>query len=651
MKKILFLLAPLFCLNAQVDLSYYLGDTSDYNKSIPTPESIIGHQIGEFHVSHDKLSHYVQEVSKNSNRVKLVNRGKTYENRTSWLLIITSESNHSRLEEIRKNHLELSNSKNKNIDVTNMPIVVYQGFSVHGDEPSGTNASLPLIYHLLASNSEETKELLNDVIILLDPSFNPDGLQRFSQWANSNKNQSLNPDNNDREYNQYWPRGRTNHYWFDLNRDYLPNQLIESNFKIQTYTEWLPNIMTDHHEMGTNSSFFFQPGVPERKNPLISDLNQDLTREIATYHEDALNEIGSLYYSEESYDDFYFGKGSTYPDANGGIGILFEQGSSRGHIQESDNGIITFPFTIKNQLTTAFSTLKAAKNMRVKLLNYMKNFFDDQIDLSSKRTKNIVFGKLKDKSTVFHLADILKSHKIKFNSISKDVVINGKKYPKNNSYMVPMNQPKRTLIEAMFYTQTEFNDSLFYDVSSWTLPLAFNINYDYTDGLSQSNISSLMDNEVDELIKPNGIINNKSNYAYIFEPHDYYTQAAVYKILDEGLRVKTATRKFSIEGKDYDYGTYMIPVQNQELNSDEIYNLLSKLSAEFNVNFESHKTGITDGIDFGSNDFVTVRQPKIGLIVGDGVRSYDAGEIWHLLDTRYNIPISKLDVGNLFRIY
>ena len=647
MKKILFLLAPIFCLNAQVDLSYYLGDTSTYNQSIPTPESIIGHQVGELHVSHDKLSHYVQEVSKNSDRVKLVNRGKTYENRTSWLMIITSESNHTRLEEIRKNHLELSNSKNKNIDVTNMPIVVYQGFSVHGDEPSGTNASLPLIYHLLASNSEETKELLNDVVILLDPSLNPDGLQRFSQWANSNKNQSLNPDNNDREYNQYWPRARTNHYWFDLNRDYLPNQLIESNFKIQTYTEWLPNIMTDHHEMGTNSSFFFQPGVPERKNPLISDLNQDLTREIATFHEEALNEIGSLYYSEESFDDFYFGKGSTYPDANGGIGILFEQGSSRGHIQESDNGIVTFPFTIKNQLATAFSTLKAAKNMRVKLLNYMKNFFDDQIDLNLKRTKNIVFGKLKDESTVYHLADILKSHKIKFNSISKDIVINGKKYLKDNSYIVPMNQPKRTLIEAMFYTQTKFNDSLFYDVSSWTFPLAFNVNYDYTDGMSQSNISSLTDDEVDNLVKPSGAVDDKSDYAYIFEPHEYYTQSAIYKILDEGLRVKTATRKFSIKGKEYDYGTYMIPVQSQELNSDEIYELLNEVSKEYNVNFESHSTGITDGIDFGSNNFIIVKQPKIGLIVGDGVRSYDAGEIWHLLDVRYDIPISKLDIGNL----
>ena len=647
MKKILFLLAPLFCLNAQVDLSYYLGDTSNYNQSIPTPESIIGHQVGELHVSHDKLSHYVQEVSKNSDRVKLVNRGKTYENRVSWLMIITSESNQSRLEEIRQNHLELSNSKNRDIDVSNMPIVVYKGYTVHGDEPSGTNASLLLMYHLLASDSEETKDLLENTIILLDPSMNPDGHQRFSQWANNNKNQSLNPDPNDREYNQYWPRARTNHYWFDLNRDYLPNQLIESNLKIQTYTEWLPNIMTDFHEMGTNSTYFFQPGVPQRKNPLISDLNQDLTKEIATYHEEALNEIGSLYYSEESFDDFYFGKGSTYPDANGGIGILFEQGSSRGHIQESVNGIITFPFTIKNQLATSFSTLKAAKNMRVKLLNYMKNFFDDQIDLNPKRTKNIVFGKLKDKSTVFHLTDILKSYKIKFNNISKDVVINGKKYLKDNSYIVPMNQSKRTLIEAMFNTQTKFKDSLFYDVSSWTFPLAFNVNYDYTDGMSQSNISSLIDDEVDNLIKPSGNVDNKSDYAYIFEPHEYYTQAAIYKILDEGLRVKTATRKFSIKGKEYDYGTYMIPVQSQKLNSDEIYELLNKVSKEYNVNFESHLTGITDGIDFGSNNFIIVKQPRIGLIVGDGVRSYDAGEIWHLLDVRYDIPISKLDIGNL----
>ena len=646
MKKLFFILAPIFCLNAQVQMDYYLNDMSQYNSSIPTPESVIGHQVGEFHVSHDKLSHYVQELSKSSKRVKLVKRGKTYENRTSWLMIITSESNHSNLEEIRQQHLRLSDSKNIDIDTSNMPIVVYQGFSVHGDEPSGSNASLLLMYHLLASDSDETKELLDNTVILLDPSFNPDGLQRFSQWANMNKNQSLNPDPSDREYNQYWPRGRTNHYWFDLNRDMLPNQLPETNAKIETFTKWMPNILTDHHEMGTNSSFFFQPGVPERKNPLISDLNQALTKEIGTYHEDALNKIGSLYYSEESYDDFFFGKASTYPDANGSIGILFEQGSSRGHIQESVNGILTFPFTIRNQLTAAFSTLKAAQNMRVKLLNYMKGFYDDQIDPANKY-ESIIFGKQKDKSTVHHLADVLNSHKIKFNTLSQDVEVNGTKYSKENSYIVPLNQPKRTLIRAMFDTQTSFNDSLFYDVSAWTFPLAFNVNYDKTDRFNKPGRLGIKSEEVQNLERITGSVDDKSDYAYLFEPHDYYAQAAVYELIKNGLRVKTATRTFAINGENFDYGTYMVSVQNQSLNSDELYNLLVDVSSRTGINIKSQSTGITEGIDLGSNNFEIVKEPKIGLIVGEGVRSYDAGEIWHLLDTRFNIPITKLDVSDL----
>ena len=273
-----------FYTNAQVSLNYYLNDNIDYNDNIPTPKSIIGHEVGEWHVSHDKLSQYVIKLSEVSSRIKLINRGKTYEDRPSWLLIYTSEENHSRLDEIQGKHMELSNSPGTKIDFSDMPIVVYQGFSVHGDEPSGANASLLLMYHLAASNDSRTKEILQNTIILVDPSFNPDGLQRFSQWANSNRSMNLNPDSNDREYNQIFPRGRTNHYWFDLNRDWLPNQLPETNAKVKTFTEWLPNILTDHHEMGTNSTFFFQPGVPERKNPLISDRNQKITKKIGTFH-------------------------------------------------------------------------------------------------------------------------------------------------------------------------------------------------------------------------------------------------------------------------------------------------------------------------------------------------------------------------------
>ena len=634
---ILSLLSP-FYINSQVTLDYYLDKEVDYNQSIPTPESIIGHQVGEWHVSHDKLSQYVIELSRASSRIKLINRGKTYEDRPLWLLIFTSEENHSRLDEIQAEHLKLSNSPGEEIDFSEMPIVVYQGFSVHGDEPSGANASLLLMYHLAASDDPRTKEVLNNSIILVDPNFNPDGLQRFSQWANSNRSMNLNPDSNDREFNQSFPRGRTNHYWFDLNRDWLPNQLPETNSKVKTFTEWLPNILTDHHEMGTNSTFFFQPGVPERKNPLISDENQRLTKKIGTFHEKALNSIGSLYYSEESYDDFFFGKASTYPDANGSIGILFEQGSSRGHLQNSDNGLLSFPFTIKNQLTTAFSTLTAASQMRVELLTYMKNFYDNEFSKSAKDNSYIVFGKNKDESTVYHLAEILKSHKVKFNKLREDVTINRIRFNKDNSYVIPLNQNKRTLIKAMFNTQTKFADSLFYDVSAWTFPLAFNINY------TETGSTRIIGEEIKDLINQPGSIEQKSDYAYVFEPHEYYTHSAVYELLKNNIRVKVATKKFSVDGKNYDYGTYLVPVKNQALDSEDMFSLLSKIAKKTHINIYAPSTGSTIGIDLGSNYFKKIELPKVAMLVGQGVRAYDAGEIWHLLDTRFNMPITKVDI-------
>ena len=309
-----------------INLDYYFSqqDITTLNQNIPTPESVIGHQVGKWHITHDKLVEYMKKLASSSERITIEERGKTFEDRPLILLTITSEKNHKNIKEIQKNHIDLTNASEKpNLEKT--PIVVYQGFSIHGNEPSGSNSALLLAYYLAASNSEFTNELLDSTIILLDPSFNPDGLQRFAYWANTNKNINLNPDTNDREYSEVWPGGRTNHYWFDMNRDWLPVQLPESRVRIETFHKWLPNILTDHHEMGTNSTFFFQPGVPSRTHPLTSKLNQDLTRKISKYHVKALDEIGSLYYSEEQFDDFYYGKGSTFPDINDDDSIPYQE--------------------------------------------------------------------------------------------------------------------------------------------------------------------------------------------------------------------------------------------------------------------------------------------------------------------------------------
>ena len=628
--------------NSTVDLNYYFSNQENiFNESIPTPESVIGHQVGKWHVTHDKLIQYMEVLAKSSDRITIENRGFTYEDRPLILLTITSKENHQNIDKIKKEHKEISDG-NKMDDYKDLPVIIYQGFSIHGNEASGSNASLLLAYYLAASKSDFINDLLENSVILLDPSFNPDGLQRFAYWANTNRNMNLNPDPNDREYNEVWPGGRTNHYWFDMNRDWLPVQLPESRARIKSYNEWLPNILTDHHEMGTNATFFFQPGIPSRTHPLTPMLNQELTKRIADFHVKEFNAIGSLYYSEESFDDFYYGKGSTFPDINGGVGILFEQASSRGHIQESANGILTFPFTIKNQFTAAISTLKAGLNLREDLIEYQFNFYKDSREESSKlKNKGIIFGDSKDRNKTMYLAEILDRHEIEFYHINKDLKHKGKLYKKNNAFIIPRNQKKSKLINAMFESRTKFKDSLFYDVSAWTFPLAFNLDYDMN--IDMNNAGEVGDYKI--LNQKIGGVTKKTNYAYLMEWHEYNTPNVLDDILSNNMIAKVALKKFKIEGKTFDYGTILIPVFNKEI--ENTYKFLDKIAKDNDITIHGVDTGMSEGIDLGSNNFRRINKKKIALLVGDGISAYDAGEIWHLFDTRYNINVTKLDVRNL----
>ena len=647
MKKLLSVLIATICFQlsfAQNGADYFLPKNETYDKDIPTPEEVLGHAVGKWHVSHDKLSEYMRTLAASSNRIQIENRGGTYEDRPLLLLTISSPENLKRLDEIKAQHKTLTEPNGSSLDTSKMPVVVYQGFSIHGNEPSGANAGLLVAYHLAAAQSQAVKDLLDNTIILFDPSFNPDGLQRFSQWANTHKAQNITADPNDREYTEAWPRGRTNHYWFDMNRDWLPVQLNESKARIGSFSEWLPNVLTDHHEMGTNSTFFFQPGIQSRVNPLTPKRNQELTLAIGKYHAEALNEIGSLYYSEEDYDDFYYGKGSTYPDVNGGIGILFEQASSRGHAQESDNGILTFPFTIRNQFVTALSTLKAAYSLRKELLDYQRDFYQKaRVEGAKNREKALVFGNEKDAATAYRLSEVLIRHDIEVHRLNKNLRKDGKSFPQESSFIVPLNQKKQRLVHAIFSEQTTFQDSLFYDVSAWTLSHAFDVNTTKMKDLSA------VGEQLNEIETPPVKTVEKASYAYLFEGHGYYTPKAVYALLAAGVRVKVGLQPFSLEGKKYDYGSLMVPVRNQSLTEDELYALMQKVARDSFIKIESVSTGLTQGIDLGSRNFETIVQPKVALLVGDGVRSYDAGEIWYLMDTQYHMPVTKLDVKSIGR--
>ena len=635
-----FLLFSFYVAQGQPDMSYYLPDNVTYDSAIPTPVSVIGHAVGELHVSHDQLVGYMHALDEASDRISLEITGYTHEHRPLLLLTITSADNHKRIESIRTEHVQLTDpARSASLNTASMPAVFYLGCSIHGNEASGSNAGLLIAYHLAAAQGPDIEDALKNTVILFDPSFNPDGMQRFATWVNSRKSKMTSADPNDMEHHEPWPSGRTNHYWFDLNRDWLVAQQPESQARVRKFHEWKPNVLTDHHEMGTNATFFFQPGVPARTHPLTPQKNIELTRRMGEFHAKALDEIGSLYYTQEGYDDFYYGKGSTFPDIQGAIGILFEQGSSRGHQQESENGILTFPFTIRNQFTAAMSSLKAVVTMREDLLNYQRQFFADAASESRKdRMKAIIFGS-KDKARAYHLAEIISNHDIAVFKASANHTFNGKSFDASSSFIVPLNQPQYRLLKSMFETRTTFQDSLFYDISSWTLPIAAGVEFEQLRSIPAPGV------RVTELTLPSGkLVGGKSPYAYVFEPHGYYTPRAIYRLLNAGVRLKVSTNPFNhTSGKRFERGSVLITLTGQNQPEQKIDFIIQEILRRDGIDVYSFQTGLDySGHSLGSNSFRPLKKPEIAMLVGDGVTAYDAGEIWHLLDTRYEIPVTMM---------
>ncbi|HEX6180208.1 MAG TPA: M14 family metallopeptidase, partial [Chitinophagaceae bacterium] len=580
-------------------------------------------------------------------RVKLETMGFTYEGRPQVMLIITSPKNHQNLEQIRRQHVQLSEPANSgSLDIDNMPAVVWIGHSIHGNESSGANASLVSAYYLAAATGKQIDELLDNVVILFDPSFNPDGLNRFATWVNQHKAKNLVTDPNSREFNEVWPGGRFNHYWFDLNRDWLPAVHVESQNRLKKFHDWKPNILTDHHEMGSGSTFFFQPGVPSRVNPLTPAKNQELTDKIGKFHGQFLDRIGSLYYTREGYDDFYYGKGSTYPDVNGAIGILFEQASSRGHAQQTANGVLRFSFTIRNQFVTTLSTLEAAKSLRKELLAFQRDFYKNVMtEAASAPVKAYVFGDKYDQGRTQLFVQMLWRHKIDVHELASNVKVDGADFEKGTAYVVPANQPQHRLIKAIFEKTLNYKDSLFYDITSWTMPLAFGL--PYAELNAQTFTSGLQGNKVSD-IAARKVNVDKSDYAYLLAWDEFLAPAVLNELLNNNIQARVATNPFSMgvggQAMKFDYGTIMIPVQSQPVDANKLHQLLQQAASKYGVPVVALRSGTsTQGSDLGSNKFALVGRQQVAMITGPGVNATDAGEVWHLFDQRMNIPLSLLE--------
>ncbi len=655
MKRFITLFSLLFFILlsfSQEDLNYFIPDDVNYNENIPTPEQFFNQKIGEWHLTHDQVLNYAKEIARISDRAILYEYARSWENRPLVHLVFTSAENQKKLDALKQMHYNFS-EPGENISKNGIPLVVSLTYSVHGNESSASNSSVLTAYYLAAAEGDKIDKLLDNTIVIVDPCLNPDGFTRHSTWANMHQSESANGDTNSRQFEEVWPGGRTNHYWFDLNRDYLLLVHPESKGRVAKFHEWKPNIVTDHHEMGANSTFFFQPGVPTRNNPLTPEKNYELTHKIAQYHAKFLDQIGSSYFSEEQFDDYYLGKGSSYPDLNAGIGILFEQAGFRGRIRETINGTKKLSFAIKNQFTVSLSTLEAATNLHDELLDFQKVFYSDALKLADKDdVKAYIFGSENDKVKTQLFVDILNQHQIKVYKNTADLSVNNFNFKAQTSFVVPLKQKQFRLIKSIFEEVHSFTDTTFYDVSTWTFPHAMNIP---SAKLSSTKNIKISDQPVVAENINGKVIGENKKLGYVFRWNEFPAAEALYQLQKKGLITKVATDKFTLEidGKkeQFSYGTIWLPISNQNHSEEQISRLVKQVSASCGIDFYAVPTGLSpEGIDLGSNSFVNLQKPKILLFVGGSSNSRDAGEIWHLFDQRFHIPLTLTESSFLNRI-
>ena len=421
--KLLPLLIFFFCFSASAQ-DYFLADHGPYDGTIPSPESFLGYPIGSHHTRHDQIVSYFEKLAELSPRASFDTYGMTYGHRKLIMLTVTSEQHLNNIDEIQARHLEYTDPNILKSDLSDVPVIVNLGYNVHGNEPSGGEAALLTAYILVASDGAVARRAREEAVFFIDPVINPDGRDRHTHWANMHKGNPVVTDPIDIEHNEGWPRGRTNHYWFDLNRDWWLAIHPESRGKLNWYHQWYPNVVTDFHEMGTNSSHFFEPmKTNASKDPVMPLENYTtLNDSFATFFAAGLDEIGSLYFTKEVFDGTYPGYGSSYPDLQGGLGLLFEQASSRGHAQKTPLGEMSFAFTIRNQLISALATIKASVAHKGLLYDYQQAFFKSAIaNAAADKIDAYVFGDASDPARVQAFIDKLLIHRVKVYQLEEDV--------------------------------------------------------------------------------------------------------------------------------------------------------------------------------------------------------------------------------------
>jgi hypothetical protein len=651
------LLVLLFTVNAfaQKSPEFFPGGT--YNPKVGTPESVLGYQIGARFTDYSSLDAVFTKLVTSSDRIRRLAYGETNERRTLQAFIISSPANLARLEEIRLANLRLTDPRTlqskAEVDnlISGLPVIVYLSYGVHGNEASSPEAAMAVAYQLCAGTDNRTQSILDNAVIIIDPNVNPDGRERYVQWVNSmlGGRPNLNPASI--EHSEPWPGGRTNHYFFDLNRDLSWQTQKETRDRVQFYRTWMPHVHVDYHEMEYSGSYFFFPAAVPVHESLPSEVLK-WGKIFGKGNAGAFDKLGLPYYVGERFDMFYPGYGDSWPTFNGSIGMTYEQaGGSRASlaVRKPNGQILTLRDRARNHFVTSIATLETSvKNKKERLEDFYK--FWATAPQSAAPIKGFLVSNSEDPYRSGKVIETLLRQGIEVHQLANASTLEVQRFYTSKwikeripqgTYFVSTEQPQARLVKTLLEPVTAARDTFFYDVSAWSLPIA--------SGLKAWTSHSPLppgSTRVKTTDHPVGkIIGDKRAYAFLIPWQRNSAVELVWRLLEQGHALSVARRPFETVGQHFVAGTV---VAFSGANNDSLATDIESAAREFGVDVFSTSTGLTDnGISLGSSYIAPIKKASIAIAVGPPVSSNDYGELWFLFEQELKIPFSGIRTTEL----
>jgi hypothetical protein len=605
---------------------------------------------GKHHTPHHRVIEYLKYVDENSDRITMSSYGESNQGRPLHTIFISSSANLAQKEIIRQTNLyNIGMSKSKP-EVLIEKAIVWCSFGVHGNEAGTTESVMNIVYTLATASDASTISYLENAMVVIDPSLNPDGYDRYTHFLRSVTGDQMHPSLSDREHMEPWPTGRYNHYLFDLNRDWAWQTQIESQQRNAVYNSWMPHIHADFHEMGANSNYYFAPAA-EPYHEYITPFQRDFQTRIGRNHASYFDKKGWLYFTRETFDLLYPSYGDTYPTYNGAIGMTYEQAgnsSSGRSIQLRNGDTLTINDKIIHNTVVALSTIEVGAKNAQELVSNFKKYFADNANTPKGKYKTYV---IKGSQANQRLATLLKRHDIVFGyatdkkSLGNAYAIGAKSSTniniEPNDIIIQAHQPKSVMLQILMEEEPTLQDSVTYDITAWSVPMAYGSQcYGFTSA-QKIDVSEYEIGELKQFRCP------EETVSYVIAWDDLSKAKYLSKLHQAGIKVRMAMKSTSFDGQMVNKGSLVI----NRGDNPRIKNLKTKVTSITGADCLCLQSGFSDKIgDMGGSYFGLLTAPKVLSIAGEGVNETGAGEVWHYFDKTLQYPVSVVNWENFGQI-